>query len=192
LKRIRNRIRPYRSLAAPSLLLAAACCTTAYAQNITGSISGTVHDSSGAVLQHASIVIRDVDRNQNIRTLTTDSHGYYTAPRLPIGHYEVTAKAPGFAATTVTSLTLNVNEARTEDFSLKVGGSSEAVTVNANALQVNTQDASDSTLIDSTQIKQLPLNNRNYEQLVQLQPGVAYGGGDQLYIGLSNPSCLFD
>jgi hypothetical protein len=188
LKRIRNRIRPYRSLAAPSLLLAAACCTTAYAQNITGSISGTVHDSSGAVLQHASIVIRDVDRNQNIRTLTTDSHGYYTAPRLPIGHYEVTAKAPGFAATTVTSLTLNVNEARTEDFSLKVGGSSEAVTVNANALQVNTQDASDSTLIDSTQIKQLPLNNRNYEQLVQLQPGVAYGGGDQLYIGLSNPS----
>lgn len=179
-------IRYSRILLAQALLLG--CVSSAYAQNITGTISGTVRDSSGAVVPRATVTIRNVDRNQTARNLTADAHGYYTAPGLPIGHYEITGSAAGFTSTTLTALTLNVNEARTEDLTLKVGSSSEHVMVNANALQVNTQDASDSTLIDSTQIKELPLNNRNYEQLVQLQPGAAYGGGDQLYIGLSNPT----
>src|SRR6185437_8808036 len=79
-------------------------------------------------------------------------------------------------------------ETRSANMTLPVGSSSETVTVSATALQVNTQTAANSTLINSEQIVGLPLNNRNYEQLVGLQPGVAYGGGDQLYIGLSNPS----
>jgi hypothetical protein len=83
---------------------------------------------------------------------------------------------------------LTVGETRAVNLTLPVGSSSETVTVSATALQVNTQTAANSTLINSEQIVGLPLNNRNYEQLVGLQPGVAYGGGDQLYIGLSNPS----
>lgn len=161
---------------------------TAQAQNISGAISGTVHDPSGASVPNATVTITNTDRHAVIRTVPADAQGFYTAPQLPIGHYSVTAEAAGFEKSTVQNITLNVNDKLSINPAVAVGSATQSVTVNAAALQVDTQSATTGTLIDSTQIVQLPLNNRNYEQLVQLQPGTVYGGGDQLYIGLSNPS----
>lgn len=163
-------------------------CTAAIAQQVTGSISGTVTDPTGASVKGATVTLINVDRGQDVRTLTTNSDGFYTAPSLPLGKYSVKFEAPGFKTETVTNLTLHISDKLTVDKKLSIGGASQQVTVEANAVQLNLQDATSSTLISGTQVRELSLNNRNYEQLVALQPGVSYGGGDQLYIGLSNPT----
>lgn len=162
--------------------------TVAMAQQVTGSISGTVTDPTGASVKGATVTLTNTDRGQDVRTLTTNSDGFYTAPTLPLGHYSVKVEAPGFKTETVTNLVLHISDKLTVNKQLSVGGASQEVTVQANAVQLNLQDATSATLISGTQVRELSLNNRNYEQLVALQPGVSYGGGDQLYIGLSNPS----
>lgn len=114
--------------------------------------------------------------------------GFYTGTTLPLGTYTVKISAPGFNTASITQLVLHVNDALTLNRSLVVGSADQQVSVKADAVQLNFQDATSATLISGTQVRELALNNRNYEQLVALQPGVSYGGGDQLYIGLSNPS----
>jgi hypothetical protein len=158
-----------------------------HAQSNSGRISGAIHDPSGALVPGATVALTNTDRNQVVRTVITDAQGFYAAPQLPLGHYKITVTAKGFKQQEIQDITLHIDDALTFNATLLVGSTSQSVTVNAAALQVDTESAMDATLINSKQIVQLPLNDRNYEQLVQLQPGVAYGGGDQLYIGLSNP-----
>ncbi len=157
------------------------------AQDITGSISGTVADSSGAVVPNASVTITNVDKNQVLRTVTTDSNGSYSATLLPVGMYTLVAEKQGFKRVVLEKLQLNVNDKLTENFSLPPGQSQQSVTVEADALEVELQSAQPSGLISGAQVREIPLNNRNYEQLVALQPGVAYGGPDQLYVGATSP-----
>ncbi len=171
-----------------SLPLLCAPVFTAYAQEVTGSISGTVTDSSGASVSGAQVTITNTDRGQDLRTLTTTGAGFYTATSLPLGTYTIKIEAPGFQTAAVTQLVLHVDDKLTVNKQLAVGSASQEVSVRADAVRVNLEDATSSTLISGTQVRELPLNNRNYEQLVSLQPGVSYGGGDQLYIGLSNPA----
>lgn len=176
------------SLAAAALCLAAPA-TLVHAQETQGSISGTVTDSSGAAIQGATVVITNTDRNHVERTLKTDGKGFYTAASLPLGTYSVMVKDQGFKADTITSLVLHVNDALTVNRTLLAGNEGETVTVRADQLSVNLEDASSTGLITGTQVRELVLNNRNYEQLITLQPGVAYGGTtDQLYVGTSLPS----
>ncbi len=170
------------------MALLAMAMTVARAQETSGTISGTIADSSGAAIKGAVVVLTNTDRGQDVRTLTTDRAGFYTAPSLPLGTYTVKVTAPGFRTTSEVGLVLHVNDTLTANEKLSIGSSSEQITVQADAVQLNFQDATSATLISGTQIRELSLNNRNYEQLVALQPGVSYGGGDQLYIGLSNPS----
>lgn len=165
-----------------------ATASMAWGQAITGAISGSVHDNSGAAIAGAAVTIQDTVHNVQARVLQTDASGNYSAPQLQPGVYSVTANAQGFKATTVVGVHLNVGDTLAINLTLPVGSSTETVRVAASDVQVNTQSADDSTLINGAQMVGLPLNNRNYEQMVGLQPGVAYGGGDQLYIGLSNPS----
>lgn len=169
-------------------VLLATAMTAVRAQETTGSISGTVLDQSGASVQGATVTLTDTDRGQDVRTLTTDRAGFYTAPSLPLGTYTVKVVAPGFKTDSEVGLVLHVNDTLTVNKKLSVGSSSEQISVQADSVQLNFQDATSATLMSGTQIRELSLNNRNYEQLVALQPGVSYGGGDQLYIGLSNPS----
>ncbi|HKR27064.1 MAG TPA: TonB-dependent receptor, partial [Acidobacteriaceae bacterium] len=166
-------------------LLSASCC---FGQAITGTLSGSVHDSSGAAITGATVDIQDTVHGVQARSVQTDSSGNYSAPQLQPGIYSVTATARGFKKTSVVDVHLTVGDTLAINLVLPVGSSTETVRVTANDVQVNTETASDSTLISGAQMVGLPLNNRNYEQMVGLQPGVAYGGGDQLYIGLSNPS----
>ncbi len=159
----------------------------AYAQNISGSISGQVTDASGAVVPNAKVTATQVETNI-ARTATSDNSGHYTFPLLPIGHYQVSIEASGFKRVDIKNVELNVNDKLTENTAMQVGSGGDVVTVTADAQQVQLQSATASNLITGTQIRELSLNNRNYEQLVNLMPGVAYGGGDQLFIGTTNPS----
>ena len=152
-------------------------CGVAWAQDTsTGSISGTVTDASGATVKGALVAIRNVDRGETIRTVATSSTGYYTATYLPLGTYTVKITASGFESSEVTGIVLHVNDALTVNRALVVGNTTEVVTVTADDVQLNMQDATSQGLINSTQLTQLVLITRNYETLMNLQPGVAFGG----------------
>ena len=147
------------------------------AQDATsGSISGTITDSSGAAIKGATVTVTNTDRNHVERTVVTNGAGFYTATALPLGHYSVQITDQGFKASSVTGLELHVNDAITVNRSLPAGSTSETVTVTAETLGINLQDATSSGLINSEQINEMPLVTRNYETLMNLQPGVVFGG----------------
>lgn len=158
------------------------------AQEVTGTILGRIADSSGAVVPGAKITITNTDRGAVQRIVTTNKSGDYSAPQLPIGKYMVTVEASGFKKISETGITLNVNDKLTFNETLEVGTTSETVSVQANPLQVDTQSAAATGLITGTQVRELALQSRNYEELVALMPGVTSDlGGDFLYAGVSSP-----
>ncbi|MDI3255750.1 MAG: TonB-dependent receptor [Bacillota bacterium] len=164
--------------------------TTAIAvgQTISGTITGTVRDSSGAVVPDATITVTNSAQNIVVFSAKTNSTGEYTAPFVPVGTYTVSAEAPGFKKADHSNLKLNVNQNLTVDIVLEPGSTQQTVNVSASALQVDLQSAQAQTVISGTQIRELPLTTRNYEQLVALMPGVSTGlASDQLYVGASNP-----
>ncbi|WP_263371743.1 carboxypeptidase regulatory-like domain-containing protein [Granulicella cerasi] len=142
----------------------------------TGSISGTITDKSGAAVRGATVTLTNTDRNHVERTLTTNGNGFYTATALPLGSYDVTVSDAGFKTTKVQHLMLHVADALTVNRALSNGENTETVTVNADEARVNLEDASGAGLINSDQINSLVMISRNYESLINLQPGVAYGG----------------
>ncbi len=150
----------------------------ATAQNaVSGSISGTITDATGAVISGASVTITNTDRGEDIRVLKTNSAGFYTAEALPLGAYKVSVAAPNFKTEVVTGLVLNAADELTVNRKLVPGGANEVVSVTAGEAQLlDAEDATSSTLINSTQMNEMPLITRNYETLINLQPGVAYGG----------------
>jgi len=174
---------------AVSVVLLMAGPVLARAQEISGSISGTVVDATGASMSGAVVTLTNTDRAYVERTLKTDKAGFYTATSLPLGNYSVTFSMKGFATASVTGLVLNASDALKVDRKLAVGSASETVTVVASQAQLNLENGMSEGLVTGTQVRELVLNNRNYEQLLTLQPGVSYGGSnDQLYIGSSLPA----
>src|SRR5690242_4785842 len=166
------------------VLLAAA----ASAQDITGSIVGTALDSTGSAVPGAAVTLTNTDRNTVIRVTKADTHGYYSAPLLPIGRYSITFEAQGFKKATVKNIELNVNDQLTVNGKMEVGDVRQEVTVEASAIHVDLQSPVNENLIDGEQIRELSLNARNYEQLVALMPGVTFTGtSDQIYVGSQNP-----
>jgi len=162
----------------------------ARAQEVSGNISGTVVDPAGAAVSGATVTLTNTDRTYVERTVTTNRAGYYAAPALPLGTYSVTVAMKGFKTTTETGLVLHASDELKVDKKLVVGAPTETVTIVADQAQLNLENGQSEGLINGTQIKELVLNNRNYEQLLGLQPGVSYGSAvnDQLYIGASLPS----
>jgi len=171
-----------------SLPLLLVFVATAIAQDITGSITGLVKDNNGAAVSGATVTIRDTDKNVVARTLTTNSDGAYSATLLLTGHYSVTVEAPNFKTFTKGGIVVNVNDRLTVDVTLDVGPVTEVVSVEASPVQVELQTATQTGLISGAEVRELPLNNRNYLQLVTLMPGVTSNTGDQLYIGNSVPA----
>jgi hypothetical protein len=160
---------------------------TALAQVGLGSISGTVTDATGAAINGATVTLLNTDRQETVRTVQTSGTGFYTATLLPLGGYTVTVSAPGFGDQIFSGIVLHVGDALTINGTLKVGAV-EKVTVTAEAQSLNFENATQASLINGTQVRELVLSSRNYEQLVGLQPGVAYTGADQIYIGNSSPN----
>ncbi len=169
------------------LSLLCLCGELARSQEITGQIRGIVTDASGAVIANAMITITSVDRNQVLRTVETNPAGEYVAPFLPVGRYSVTVEIKGFKKFVKNDIELNVSDRLTVDAALQTGALTETVSVEADPLQVNLQNVAVEGLISGTQVRELPLNNRNYEQLVTLQPGVTSNTADQVYVGTTNP-----
>ncbi len=157
---------------------------------VSGSISGTVVDATGASVSGAVVTLKNTDRDHVERTLNTNKVGFYSATSLPLGNYSLTVAMKGFKTASVTGIVLNASDELKIDQKLEVGAPTETITIVANQAQLNLENGTSSGLIDGTQIRELVLNNRNYEQLLTLQPGVSYGNAtnDQLYIGASLPS----
>ncbi|WP_058186325.1 carboxypeptidase-like regulatory domain-containing protein [Terracidiphilus gabretensis] len=162
----------------------------AEAQSSTsGSISGTVTDASGAAVQNATVTLTNTDRGSIAATRKTNSAGFYTAESLPLGTYSVTIASGGFKTETITGLALHAADALTVNRNLVPGAVNEVITVTAEQARVNLEDATSAGLINSTQINEMPLLTRNYEVLMTLQPGVAFGGAtDDLTRGPSGLS----
>jgi hypothetical protein len=138
---------------------------------VTGRISGTVKDPTGAVVPGAQIVV--LETQTGIKTETkTDAAGFYSFPSLPVGHYELDVRASGFRDFKQTGLVLDVNTALTVDIPLELGSASQEVTVNAAAVQVETTNTQMGEVISDTKMTTVPLNGRSYTDLLALQPGV--------------------
>jgi len=140
--------------------------------DVTGSITGYVRDKSGAVLPNATVTAIQTATGYT-RSVAADTSGQYSILALPPGRYRLTASVQSFQQGVIDNVDLNVNDALHFDFDLQVGSVSESVSVDANALQVQTVATSTGTTIESPQILAMPLNGRSYIDLLTLQAGVA-------------------
>ena len=144
----------------------------------TGTILGTVTDATGAIVPNAKVTVTNTATNVEFRT-TTSSAGDYNAPDLNPGSYKVTVEAPGFQKAVMTGITLTVNQRARVDASLKPGAVSETIETSAQAVSLNTDSADLSNLISTQQVEELPLNGRNFMQLLLVGAGAVTVGGEQ-------------
>ena len=133
------------------IVLCVALVSAATAQEITGSIVGTVKDANGAAVKGATVTIIDSDKKAVARTLTTNDNGEFSAPLLPSGLYDVAVEATGFKKHVDERVKLNVNERHSVDVTLEAGNVTETVTVTSEQLQVDTQSVTASTVISGDQ-----------------------------------------
>ena len=147
------------------------------AQSTAGRILGTVTDQSGAAVVSAKVAITDLERGTS-RTLTTDEAGAYVAADLTPGNYRIQVEARGFKTVQRPSVGVEVATDVRIDFALPPGQVSETIVVDENVPLVNTTSATLGGTLSNQEINDLPLNGRNYENLLQLRPGVMrYPGG---------------
>jgi len=142
------------------------------AQDVYGTINGTVTDSSGAVVPNAQINITN-ERTGVSKTVFANDSGFYVASDLLVGVYTVTASAKGFKVVSKTGNDLHAGDHLTVDEILQVGAATETVQVTGSAQTVNTTSGEISRTVDASQVQNLALNQRNFTQLVTLVPGAA-------------------
>ncbi len=140
------------------------------AQAPTAEITGTIADSSGAPISGAAVTVTNPATNQTRATKTTDA-GIYVFPTLPPGVYNLKAESSGFSSQVRNGLELQVGQVARLDFSLTVGSVSEVVEVRGGAPVLETETANIGAVVENRRIVELPLNGRNYLQLVSLIPG---------------------
>jgi hypothetical protein len=144
-------------------------------QGSSSSLQGTVTDPSESAIAGAKIVLAN-DESRIERTTETDARGEYRLLALPPGTYRLTVNSKGFSQYVQTGLQLLVNTPATVNVQLKVGATTENVTVTSEAPALNLVDASLGNPFNETQVKQIPLEGRNVPDLLSLQAGVAYTG----------------
>ena len=142
------------------------------AQVTGGTLSGTVSDPSGASISGAQLVIKNVATGME-HTVTTNDHGFYTAVNLLAGSYQVTISATGFDAEAKSGITMYVGSQQTFDVVLHVGTVANRVEVTAEAPAIQLSSSDISAVVDSTTVRELPLNGRSWTDLAALQPGVS-------------------
>jgi hypothetical protein len=152
-------------------------CLPAFSQGTAGKILGTVTDQTGGAMAGVTVIVTDTDRNA-ARTLTTGQAGEYNAPNLLPGAYKVRAEAKGFKVTERQNVVLEVGGELRIDLSMQPGEVSQTITVTEAAPMIETTNAEMGGTLQSNVIADLPLNGRNFENLLQLRPGVTmYPGG---------------
>jgi len=152
------------------VLVVALTAIVAFAQVETARITGTITDSSGAVIPGAEITFTHVATNTSF-TMQSDAEGRYISPPLRIGEYQVTVEAPGFKRAVRTGIVLQINETAVLNVTLELGAVTEEVSVTADAPLLETTQATQGQVIENKRIVDLPLNGRNYIQLALLSQG---------------------
>lgn len=147
------------------------CTPVLFAQDIAGSLRGTVLDASGAVVANAKITAINSETALT-RSTTSDSKGNYLLVALPVGHYRLGVEASGFKKYIQEGITLDVNQAASVSIELAVGTNTQEIEVKANAAIVETTSTSLGQTVGDREILDLPLNGRHFTQLGLLQPGV--------------------
>src|SRR5262249_17854132 len=141
------------------------------AQLPTATVLGIVKDSTGAVVPGVNLTARNADTGQTRNTVSAGD-GSYRFSALPVGNYEVRAEHSGFRAEVHSGLTLTVSQDAVVNFTLAVGAIEQTIAVTAEAPLVNTTSGSLGGLVNEDRLAHLPLNGRNYADLILLQPGV--------------------
>src|SRR5215472_15967124 len=155
------------------LVILSAClfvCSPARTQQTTASITGTVVDSAGLVVNSATVTVTDVDRG-TVYTTKTAGDGLFTFARIPIGTYDVKVEATGFQTAVQSHLTLVLNQTARLDFKMKVGAVNNTVEVTSETPALQSDTTQVSTLINSKAVTEIPLATRNYVELTLLAPG---------------------
>src|SRR6202166_4519938 len=150
---------------------------SAQGQSTAGRILGTLTDQSGAAVAAGKVMVTDVQRGTS-RTITTDESGTYAAPDLQPSTYKIHVEAPGFKSVERLNIQIEVATDVRADFTLQTGQITEVVTIPEEVPLINTTSATLGGTLSNKEINDLPLNGRNYENLLQLRPGVVrYPGG---------------
>jgi len=140
--------------------------------DVTASVSGTVTDSTGAVVPNVKIELRSIETGI-VRTTQTNADGFYNFLQLPPGHYDIAVHQPGFSEFLQTGLVLDVNSSPIINIKLKLGEVAQKVEIVSNAVQIDTGTTQLGDVISSNTILAVPLETRSYTDLLALQPGVA-------------------
>ena len=149
-----------------------------WAQQDTGTLTGTVKDASGAAVPGVSLTITNVDTNQSFKTTTNES-GFYAIPFLRPGRYSVNAEKSGFKTLVRSGIVVQVNQVAVADVTLELGALTQKVEVTAQLPLLHPSDVTLGDVIGESQVKSLPLNGRNFVQLLTLSAGVAPGSQEE-------------
>ncbi len=141
-----------------------------------GEITGTVKDSTGAVIVGAKVTATNPATNA-VRSATSNDAGIYNFPALQPGVYNLNVEMAGFKAATVTNIQLQIQQVVRVDVVLQVGEVTQIIEVSGAGVSLSTEDVTVGTVIENKRIVELPLNGRNFLQLVALSPNVSYGFG---------------
>jgi Carboxypeptidase regulatory-like domain/TonB-dependent Receptor Plug Domain len=154
------------------LLGLSGCFSLARSQVSTGSILGVVTDPAGALVSGANVTVTNAGTS-DIRTVTTNADGLFTAPDLPAGRYSISVSAGGFAREVASDVMLDVAAQLQVNFRLKLGSTNENVTVSSSVSTLELANSTTMPVVDEQAVVQLPLNGRDWAALSNLQPGVA-------------------
>jgi hypothetical protein len=161
-----------------ALVILASLPASLHAQTSLGQIAGTVSDATGGVVKGATLTITETQTNET-RTATSDDSGFYLSTNLPIGDYTVEVKSAGFRGEKRSGIIITADAKITANFSLAVGTVTEEVSVTAVAAEaINTTSGELAHVIDTKEVENLPLNGRNYTQLMTLIPGAVVTNPD--------------
>src|SRR6202012_1607381 len=156
--------------------------STALCQLTTADILGTVTDASGAVVPNATVTLTNLGTNVT-RVAQTGGSGDYTFTLLPVGHYSISVKAAGFEASINKDLSVEAGDRARNDVHLVTGSSATTIEVQATTPLLQADSATVSSTVTAKAVQDLPLNGRNFVQLVALVPGANEGQGNGLSSG---------
>lgn len=158
-----------RGASFPALLVLLLLCASEASAQISGSVVGTVRDSTTALVPGATVTLANADTGVSLTTITT-AGGDFRFPLVPVGRYTVTAELSGFRKSEVTDVLVELGEATRANLILQIGNLQEAVVVSGTVELLQTESGAVHAAVRHEEIVNLPLNGRNFIQLVALQP----------------------
>ena len=164
------------------LALMAAAFSPAFGQLTTADIVGTVSDATGAVIPNATVVVKNLGTNES-RTVQSGASGEYTVSQLPVGHYSITVTLTGFQTAVTKDFPIEAGDRARNDVHLAAGSQGQIVEVTATTPLLQADSATVSSTVTAQAVQDLPLNGRNFVQLVALVPGANEGQGNGLSSG---------